>query len=158
MPTVYLVYINLSYTSREMHSLLTETGKPMDILSGASPRHFAINNRIETTLMRPIIIIPDASFDVWYYSFPHSVRECIFNHFRSIFHLNVIAHTRGRSSHFPCHTGIAVILIVKLMHPNQLFRRHSLSHSIYLPALAGLAAVFSWVSECFMASSQHSLR
>ena len=45
--------------------------------------------------------------------------------------MNVVAHAGGRSSHFPCHTGVTVILIVKLMHPNQLFRHHSLSHSLF---------------------------
>ena len=54
-------------------------------------------------------------------------------------HFDVIAHTRGRSAHLPCHSGIAVILVVQLMHPNQLFRRHSLSHSLFA-GLGGLGS------------------
>ena len=54
-------------------------------------------------------------------------------------HFDVIAHTRGRSAHLPCYTGVAVILVVQLMHPNQLFRRHSLSHSLFA-GLGGLGS------------------
>ena len=75
--------------------------------------------------------------------FSDRIGKCILHNLRGVLHLDVVAHTRGRTSHLPCHSGVAVILVVQLMHPNQLFRRHSLSHGFYLPALAGLAAVFS---------------
>ena len=64
------------------------------------------------------------------FSFPHRIRKSFLNNLRRTFHLDVIAHTRGRSPHLPCHPGVAVILVVKLMHPNQLIRRYSRSHSL----------------------------
>lgn len=63
-------------------------------------------------------------------SFPHSIREGLLNNLRRTFHLDVVAHTRCRSPHFPCHSGVAVILVIQLMHPNQLLWRHSRSHNL----------------------------
>lgn len=75
--------------------------------------------------------------------FSDRIGKRIFYNLGSMLHFDVVAHTRGRTSHLPCYSGVTVILVVQLMHPNQLLGRHSLSHGFYLPALAGLAAVFS---------------
>ena len=60
----------------------------------------------------------------------YCIWERISDHLWSFLHLNVVAHTRSRTPHFSCYTGIAVILVIQLMHPNQLIRRYSRSHSL----------------------------
>ena len=77
---------------------------------------------------------PDAVKRLVFALFSYCIRERILHNLGCVLHLDVVAHARGGTSHLPCHSGVAVILVVKLMHPNQLFRRHSLSHSL----LAGL--------------------
>ena len=60
----------------------------------------------------------------------YRIRERIPNDLRRILHENVVADARSGSANLPCDSRIAVILIVKLMHQDQLVRRHSCSHSL----------------------------
>jgi len=82
---------------------------------------------------------PDAVTSVWFPSFSHCIREGILDHLGSFLHLDVIAHTRSGTAQFPCNSGVAVILVVQLMYPNQLIRRHSLSHGLFT-GLGGLGS------------------
>ena len=67
------------------------------------------------------------------YSLSHRIREGIPNNLRRILHENVVADARSRSANLPCDSGIAVILVVKLVHQNQLFRRNSCCHGFISP-------------------------
>lgn len=49
-------------------------------------------------------------------------------------HQDIIPDARGRTTDLPRNSGVAVIFVVELMHPNQLIRFNSLCHGL----LAGL--------------------
>lgn len=93
------------------------------------------------------------SFLSWnmFCSFSDCIGKCISDHLECSFHLDVIAYARGGTAQLPCNSGVAVILAVKLMHQNQLFRRNSRSHGLLTENnLAGLGrSGLSWLRSGF---------
>ena len=63
-------------------------------------------------------------------SFSDCIGKRISDHLGRGLHLDVVAYAGSRTAHFPRNSGVAVILIVELMHPNQLLGRNSRSHSL----------------------------
>ena len=71
------------------------------------------------------------------YSLSHRIRERIPNNLGRILHHYVVTDARCRPAYLSRNSRIAVILVVKLVHQNQLFRRNSCSHAFAYDMPAG---------------------